>query len=88
MLEAQPAQSDAEAEFTREFRRRVFHWAAEQVRHEFADSTWQAFLHTAVQGKPAREAGAALRMSPGAVYVAKSRVLARLRQEVHQLQAG
>ena len=33
-----------------------------------------------------RAAAAALNLSPGAVYVAKSRVLARLRQEVQQMQ--
>jgi RNA polymerase sigma-70 factor (ECF subfamily) len=41
---------------------------------------------TAVLDKSAREAGEALSMSPGAVYVARSRVLARLKEEVQRLQ--
>ena len=57
----------------------------ERVKGEFQPATWQAFWGTAVDGKPAAEVGAGLRMSPGAVYVAKSRVLARLREEVRAM---
>src|SRR5437016_81929 len=43
MLEAQPAgDAEAEAEFRAEFQRRAFRWAAEQLKCEFTDSTWQA----------------------------------------------
>ena len=38
-----------------------------------------------MDGKAAAEVGAGLKMSPGAVYVAKSRVLARLRDEVKKM---
>jgi len=38
-----------------------------------------------VEGKSAGDVGAGLNMSPGAVYVAKSRVLARLRDEVRKM---
>jgi RNA polymerase sigma-70 factor (ECF subfamily) len=58
----------------------------EQVRGEFQESTWRAFWLTAVEGLGAREAGGQLNLSPGAVYVAKSRVLARLKEQVRQLQ--
>ena len=46
----------------------------------------RSFVLTAVDGKAAREAGKALQMTAGAVYVAKSRVLARLRDEIQRLQ--
>ena len=39
----------------------------------------------AVDGRKPQEVGAALGLSPGAVYVAKSRVLARLREKVREL---
>jgi RNA polymerase sigma-70 factor (ECF subfamily) len=86
-LDEQPAPGDdPSALWDREYERRVFAYAAEQVRGEFQEATWRAFWLTAVEGKSAREAGAATGMSPGAVYVAKSRVLARLRQQVRRLQ--
>jgi RNA polymerase sigma-70 factor (ECF subfamily) len=85
-LEETPAQDDSRDLWDQEYERRVFSWAAEQVRGEFQQATWDAFWRTAVEGQGAREAGAALGMSVGAVYVAKSRVLARLRDEIQLLQ--
>src|SRR3954447_9305389 len=85
-LEGQPAPPDEADLWDREYERRVFTWATEQVRGEFQEATWQAFWLTAVEGKSAKEAGLQLGMSPGAVYVAKSRVLARLKEEVRQLE--
>jgi RNA polymerase sigma-70 factor (ECF subfamily) len=40
---------------------------------------------TAVEGQNAKDAGRRLGLSPGAVYVAKSRVLARLKEEISLL---
>lgn len=86
LLEAQAdRESDAEAEFAVEFRRRAFRWAADQVRGEFAPSTWQAFWKTGVENRPIPEVAAELGLTPGAVYVARSRVLARLREQVERL---
>jgi RNA polymerase sigma-70 factor (ECF subfamily) len=86
MLEAKPANDAAvEAEFAAEFRRRAFNWAAGQVKNEFTDSTWQAFWRTGVENRPVGEVARELGMSPGAIYVARSRVLARLRSRVEQL---
>jgi RNA polymerase sigma-70 factor (ECF subfamily) len=59
----------------------------ELVKDEFQPNTWQAFWRTAVEGRAAQEVGDELKMTPGAVYVAKSRVLARLREEAQRLQA-
>jgi RNA polymerase sigma-70 factor (ECF subfamily) len=52
------------------------------IRCEFEERTWTAFWHTAVEGMPAKDVAIALSMSPGAVRVAKSRVLHRLREEL------
>ena len=78
---------DADASFELEYQRRLSAKAMERVKIEFHNSTWQAFWQTAVEGKNAAEVSKALKMSAGAVYVAKSRVLARLRDEVKQLEA-
>jgi RNA polymerase sigma-70 factor (ECF subfamily) len=86
LLEAQPASdAEAEAEFAAEFKRRAFHWAAAQVKNEFTDSTWQAFWETGALGRPVAAVAEELGLSAGAVYVARSRVLARLRDRVGQL---
>jgi RNA polymerase sigma factor (sigma-70 family) len=84
-LEEQPAPPAADPDWDRDYERRVFAWAAGQVRHEFRDSTWQAFWLTAVEGRSGPAAAAALGLSLGAVQVAKSRVLARLKEVVAPL---
>jgi RNA polymerase sigma-70 factor (ECF subfamily) len=84
-IEQQPAPDD-EAVWDEEFRRRLFSAAAEQVRGEFEPSTWRAFWLTAVEDKKPADAAAELGMSVGAVYVAKSRVQASLRQRVAELE--
>jgi RNA polymerase sigma-70 factor (ECF subfamily) len=57
------------------------------IQIEFQPATWQAFWQTAVEGKGAGDVGKTLKMTAGAVYVAKSRVLARLRDEVQKMEA-
>lgn len=63
----------------------LFHRSLELIRDEFEERTWQAFWQTAVDGRLPRDVGADLAMSPGAVRVAKSRVLKRLREELGDL---
>src|SRR5262249_55873841 len=76
---------DTEAVWEQEFQQQLFRLAAAQIKDSFAPNTWQAFWRTAVDGKSAAEVGAELSMSPGAVYVAKSRVLARLTEQIQQM---
>lgn len=59
--------------------------ALDLIRPEFAERTWQAFWRTAIEGCSAPEVAAELSMSAGAVRVAKSRVLQRLREELGDL---
>ena len=83
LLAAQPAPDDEAARWwDEEYRRQQFLWAAARVRCEFQEATWQAFWLTATEGKSAAEAGAALGMTVGAVYTAKSRVLDRIKKEI------
>jgi RNA polymerase sigma-70 factor (ECF subfamily) len=65
--------------------RGLFHRALELVRDEFEPRTWQAFWKTAVEDRQAADVAADLGMTPGAVRVAKSRVLQRLREELGDL---
>jgi RNA polymerase sigma-70 factor (ECF subfamily) len=63
----------------------LFHRALELIRGEFEARTWQAFWQTAVEGRAPKDVAGELTMSPGAVRVAKSRVLRRLREELGDL---
>ena len=78
-LLSDPAHPDL---WEREFRRSLFEWAVERIRCDFEDSTWQAFWQTSVDAREPREVAEELGLSVGAVYIARSRVLARLRAEV------
>ena len=76
------------AEFDHEYRTQVFQWAAEQVQAEVRESTWQAFWRTCVLQQPIAEAAEQLGTNPGNIYVARSRVIARLRQLVEEFEAA
>ena len=73
-------------EFDQEYRQQVLAWAAEQVRCEFRPATWQAFVETGIQGRPIAEVARELNLSPGSVYVARSRIIARLRIKVAEFE--
>jgi RNA polymerase sigma-70 factor (ECF subfamily) len=83
-LEEQPAPEEA-AWWDQEYERRLFDWAAQRVRGGFTETTWQAFWQTAVDGRSAKETAAELHLSVGAVYIAKSRVMARLREQIQHV---
>ena len=72
-------EQDEREEFELEARRQQFRWAADQVRHLVNANTWQAFWLSAVDGKPGEEIAKRLGMSVGAVYVARCRVLAKVK---------
>ena len=86
LLEAQPADDpSATALFEAEHRRRLFRWAADEVKGAFSPTTWNAFWQTAVEGRPPGDVASELDLSVGAVYIARSRVLTRLRHRIGQL---
>jgi len=87
LLEEQPAPSDeASAVFELEYRRQLFHWAVEQVRSEVHASTWQAFWRTGVENEKPGDVAESLMMTVGAVYVAKNRVVARIKRTIEQVE--
>jgi len=71
--------------FDQEYKRQTFHWAAETIRPDFQEHTWQAFWKTCVDGDAVKEVAAKLNMSVGSVYVSRSRVMARLRKEIERI---
>jgi RNA polymerase sigma-70 factor (ECF subfamily) len=83
-LQELPARGEDE-EWEQEYEQQLFHWAVAQVRSVFQDSTWQAFWQTAVQGKSGKEVAKALGMTVAAVYLAKARVITRLKEQLEQV---
>jgi RNA polymerase sigma-70 factor (ECF subfamily) len=77
--------SDLNRRWDEEHDRHVVRRLLELIEPEFAPPTWQAFRMVVLDGKPTAEAAAALGLSPNAVRIAKSRVLARFRKEVDGL---
>jgi RNA polymerase sigma factor (sigma-70 family) len=83
LLEEQVDPAGAE-DWERSWREHVLGWAAERVRGEFEPATWRAFWATAVEGRPVKEVAAEFGLTAGAVYIARSRVTARLRRVVEE----
>lgn len=84
-LEQQPDDREEEI-WMRDYQWNLFRWAAERVRGEFREPTWQAFWQTAVLARDIDEVARELRLSSGAVYVARSRVTSRIRDEIQSVE--
>lgn len=78
MQQADQAVSEHEV---REEHRILYQQALDLIRTDFEAPTWRAFWLTAVEGKSAAQAATELGLTLNAVYLAKSRVLRRLREE-------
>jgi RNA polymerase sigma-70 factor (ECF subfamily) len=74
-----PEEADAEDPLER---RILYRRALELVRGEVEARTWEAVWRTAVDGQRPADVAADLGITPGAVYSARSRVFARLREEL------
>lgn len=80
---AQLADSDSELsrKWDQEHDRHVMRTLLNMLKGEFEPRTWQAFKLFALDGVPAAKVAEELKMTPNAVFIAKSRVLTRLRAE-------
>ena len=68
-----------------EYREQLVRRALRIMQAEFEPTTWKACWESVVAGRPAGEVAKELGVSVDVVYGAKSRVLRRLRQELHGL---
>ncbi len=82
LLDAQPDPQETTAEILAEARKELIRWATEQIRSEFSEATWNVFWRTAIEGVPIAEVAKSTGRSAGAMYVARYRVIARLREKV------
>lgn len=71
-----------QAEYDKEHDRQMFAWAAREVQSRFETKTWQAFWMTAVEETSVAEVSKKLGISEGQVYVARSRVMTRLKEKI------
>ena len=82
LMQQADSNGDAASRFDLEYRRELFRWAAECVREEISDRTWQAFWISTIEEQSIAAVAKQLEMSIGSVYIARSRVMARLREMV------
>ena len=84
-LNALPSPEVATAEIVQETRREIVRWCKERIRGEFTESTWDIFWQTSVNAVPIAEVAAHSGRSVGAIYVARHRVLTRLKEKVAEV---
>jgi RNA polymerase sigma-70 factor (ECF subfamily) len=80
------AREDLVHRLEEEFDLELLDEAKARVRSRVAEHTWEAFRLTAVEGLPAPRVAGLLAMKVTAVYLAKSRVVALLRDEIRSLE--
>lgn len=71
-------------EFEQHRREQLFRWAASEVRRHTGEANWIAFWNTTIEARPIAEVAAELGISEGAVYVARCRIMKRIRDMVHE----
>lgn len=69
----------------RQYEHELIVWAAEQVRNEFLETSWRAFWLTVIDGQPVDAAANQLRVSPGSIYMSRSRIMARIKAKVAEV---
>src|SRR5262249_31014210 len=70
----------AEALWEAEYQQHLVHRGLELIQAEFQPATWQAFCDCVLGGRAVADVAREQGTSTNAVYLAKSRVLRRLRQ--------
>jgi RNA polymerase sigma-70 factor (ECF subfamily) len=85
LLNDLPDREATASELMREMRREIVHWAAEQIREEFSEAVWQSFYRTAVEGESIAAVATAMKRSAGSIYVARYRVIARLKEKIDEV---
>lgn len=68
-----------------ESRMEAFRWAAKQVQAEFNPSTWTMFHETTIGNRSIADVAAELASSSGAVYIARCRVMRRIKDKVNEV---
>jgi RNA polymerase sigma-70 factor (ECF subfamily) len=81
-LDAVPGVADPDLPGEAEERRELVRRALASIENDFAPATWQAFRQVAVLERPPADVAAELGLSLNAIYLARSRVMRRLREQL------
>ena len=68
-----------------EFRAHICARALRLLQRDYPPATWQGFWETVVNGRPTAEVAGELGVTPNAIYLARGRILSRLRAELADL---
>lgn len=69
----------------RQYEHELIVWAARQVRHEFLETSWLAFWATVIEERSVEEVAAKLGVTPGSIYMSRSRIMARIKKKVAEV---
>jgi RNA polymerase sigma-70 factor (ECF subfamily) len=86
MLAQFPQSAEQESTlFWTNYRRNLLRWAAEQIKPDFKEASWNSFWLTAVEGQKPESVAEQLEVSVGSVYAAKFRIVSRIRKVISRL---
>lgn len=83
MLDAVPGDKHSikEEDVDRETHAEALRWATRQIRDEFSETTWNMFWETTIESRSTAEVAKRYDRSVGAVYMARFRVMQRLKEK-------
>lgn len=82
LLELPDRDEETTHQLLEESRREALRWAADEIRSEFTEVTWAMFWLTSIEGESVAEVARLQNKTPGAVYMARFRVMQRLKEKV------
>lgn len=82
LLELPDRDEETTHQLLEESRREAMRWAADEIRSEFTEVTWAMFWLTSIDGESVAEVARLQNKTPGAVYMARFRVMQRLKEKV------
>ncbi|TWU50907.1 RNA polymerase sigma factor RpoE [Rubripirellula tenax] len=83
MLDQHPDRTDPAIE--NQYRHELVVWAAGRVKDEFAPTSWQAFWGTMIDGRDVTEVAESIGVSPGSIYMSRSRIIRRIRETIDEV---
>jgi RNA polymerase sigma-70 factor (ECF subfamily) len=60
-------------------------WSAHQVKGEFHETSWKAFWETVVAGRAVGDVARELGVTRGSIYMSRSRIMARIRIKIREV---